>query len=308
MSSEQTRVFHTVDVFTSEPFTGNPLAIVTNADGLSDAQMQCLAREFNLPETIFIQQADGASNTAKVRIFTPVNELPFAGHPTIGCAIFLAEQSNEQDSFAAEIRLEEVAGLVPVQVERSDGNIIAQLTAPVIPRPSEKVISKSAITLDAATAASAIGLQAQDISSTPMAHAGGPTFIFIPIASKSILATAQPVQPLCNQLTEAYGATGLYVYHLDQQQNEIHARMFAPAAGIPEDPATGSAAAILASQLNVDKQLKQGDNQFVLRQGYDMGRPSTMQLNMQLGDSDLESVKVSGSSTAISSGEIRLPV
>src|SRR5438552_180838 len=111
--------FHTLDVFTSTRFGGNPLAVVLDADRLSTAQMQAIAREFNLSETIFVQTPESASNTAKVRIFFPQGEMPFAGHPTLGCAILLAEMNHKQGrSFETEIRLEEPAGLVPVKVTR----------------------------------------------------------------------------------------------------------------------------------------------------------------------------------------------
>ncbi len=313
MSENQNKTFYTVNVFTTKPFSGNPLAIVLDTDNLSDAQMQLLAREFNLPETIFIQQADDSNNTAKVRIFTPVNELPFAGHPTVGCAIFLAEQNRGAESFSDEIRLEEVAGLVPVTVTRENGITRAELTAPVIPKPcglvSHDALSKkqSSVELTATTAASAIGVQPNSIAHTPMAHVGGPTFIFIPLNSVNAVNNAKPVQPLCDELTAAYGATGLYVYHLNEQNAEIDARMFAPAAGIPEDPATGSAAAILGSQLLNDKQLLEGVNSLTLRQGYAMGRPSQMQLTMHVVNDALTAVRVRGSSVAIGSGTIRLP-
>ena len=321
--------FNTVDVFTTRPFCGNSLAIVHRADELNDQQMQMIAREFNLPETIFIQEPGDSANTAKVRIFTPVDEIPFAGHPTIGCAIFLAEQHHAEkstdarsaeridgndnstefgDDFKMEIKLEEVAGLVPVQVERKQGQISAQFTAPVIPTPSKPVDHNSEVTLDAA--AMAIGLPISDIdveNSPPMSHIGGPTFLFVALNNRQALSRAQAAEPLCSQLTQACGATGLYVYYLDEKNNEVDARMFAPAAGIPEDPATGSATALLASHLLESKQLIDGINQFKLRQGYDMGRPSDLALSIELEQGSIKAVKVSGSSTNISAGNIRIP-
>ena len=306
MRSEQSLVFHTVNVFTTKAFTGNPLAIVEDADELSDKQMQLIAREFNLPETVFIQQADQADNTAKVRIFTPVNELPFAGHPTIGCAVFLAQQQHKDASFKTQIRLEEVAGLVPVSVTCDNGKFHAQLTAPVIPAVSEKLMSDGP-DLNPASASASLGLQANDIAATPFAQIGGPTFITIPVKTRQAVSEAKPTQPLCDQLCLAYGATGLYVYAKNTAQNEIDARMFAPAAGIPEDPATGSAAALMASQLLLDGHLQEGHNHFSLRQGYDMGRPSDMQLEIDVSGGRLEAVRVGGSSTGISSGRIGVP-
>ena len=120
--------FHIYDVFTTTPFTGNPLAVVEGADDLTTAQMQTIARQFNLSETIFIQTPDDPAHTAKVRIFFPTNEIPFAGHPTIGCAIHLAQGT------ATQITLEEVAGLVPVTLSQGEATL-AEFTAPKLPRP-----------------------------------------------------------------------------------------------------------------------------------------------------------------------------
>ena len=126
--------FHTYDVFTNRRFGGNPLAIVEEADGLSDAEMQVIAREFNLSETIFVRAPKDKANTASVRIFFPTAEIPFAGHPTVGCAIHLASRKYKQGcSFETTIRLEEVAGLVPVKVSRIGDVPRAEFTAPVIP-------------------------------------------------------------------------------------------------------------------------------------------------------------------------------
>src|SRR5688500_6533796 len=131
--------FHTLDVFTAEPMTGNALAVVLDADGLSDLQMQNIAREFNLSETIFVQTPDDALHSAKVRIFMPGGELPFAGHPTIGCAVLLASLKYKTGcSFDTEIILEEKAGVVPVRVSRIGGVPRAVFTAPRLPERTGK--------------------------------------------------------------------------------------------------------------------------------------------------------------------------
>ena len=126
--------FHTLDVFTSRRFGGNPLAVVLDADHLSTEQMQTITREFNLSETIFVMKPENPANTAKVRIFFPGGEMPFAGHPTVGCAVLLAEMKYKAGcSFETEIRLEENAGLVPVKVSRIGDHPRAQFIAPVVP-------------------------------------------------------------------------------------------------------------------------------------------------------------------------------
>ena len=303
--------FHTVDVFTETPFAGNSLSIVENADALSDAQMQMLAREFNLPETIFIKKPAESVNTAKVRIFLPKKEIPFAGHPTIGCAIFIAEKIyGAGDDFETTIRLEEVAGLVPVTVRRKAGKITAQLTAPVVPFPTTDATENDELKLSASTAAAAYGLDESDIVQDPvgpMAHSGGPTFLFIPVNSKSALSRARAIEPMCTDLPNLYGGTGGYVYFLPETSNEVHARMFAPAGGIPEDPATGSASALLASQLQMAGRLSNGTTQFELRQGYEMGRPSQLSLEVDTEGQVIIAVRVAGTSVAISSGQIAVP-
>jgi trans-2,3-dihydro-3-hydroxyanthranilate isomerase len=303
--------FHTVDVFTETPFTGNSLAIVEQADALNDIQMQTLAREFNLPETIFIQRPDEPTHTAKVRIFLPRKEIPFAGHPTIGCAIFIAQKIyGDIVDFETKIVLEEVAGLVPVSVVRKGGAINAQLTAPVVPYAADRIEDSATLALDAQSSATAYGLSANDIELEgcgPMAHAGGPTFIFIPVKSRAALSRARAIEPLCTDLPKSFGGTGGYVYYLSPTGNKVHARMFAPGGGIPEDPATGSACAILASQLRLSNRLEEGTTRFELFQGYDMGRPSQLHLEVDMHAGSIEAVRVSGTSVSISSGTMSIP-
>lgn len=303
--------FHTVDVFTDVPFTGNSLAIVEQADDLTDSQMQTMAREFNLPETIFIKRPDDPVNTAKVRIFLPLKEIPFAGHPTIGCAIHIAQKIyGDTDDFETEVRLEEQAGLVPVRVSRESGTIHAQLTAPVLPYPVVKVTEEQQCALTINNAARAYGLDDSDVLSEPIgpeAHAGGPTFIFVPVASRQALARARACEPLCSSIPQAFGGTGGYLYYMDPVTREVHARMFAPSGGIPEDPATGSASALLASQLKLAGILREGTQSFKLLQGYDMGRPSQIQLEIDVSNNELSAVRVSGTSVPISTGLMVAP-
>src|SRR6056297_4103313 len=147
--------FFVYDVFTTTPFTGNPLAIVEGADGLSTAQMQTIARQFNLSETIFVQTPDNPAHTAKVRIFFPTAEIPFAGHPTIGCALNLAGET------ATHVTLEEQAGLVPVTITRDGPTVQAEFTAPKLPRALPATPGR-------ATMAAALGLTEQDLAPTPL--------------------------------------------------------------------------------------------------------------------------------------------
>ncbi|QXT41469.1 PhzF family phenazine biosynthesis protein [Gymnodinialimonas ceratoperidinii] len=283
--------FHIYDVFTDTPFTGNPLAIVEGADDLSTAQMQTIARQFNLSETIFIQTPDDPAHTAKVRIFFPTAEIPFAGHPTIGCALHLAESS-------AQVVLEEVAGLVPVTI--LDGT--AEFTAPKIPRAQEA-------TPDPATMAAALGLPPADLAPTAIGHfEGGPSFLYVELATLDALSRCRISEPAYTDVMRASGGTGAIYAYLPTGPNAIQGRMFDPPAGITEDPATGSATALLAGQLNAVGGLPAtGTTAFALRQGVEMGRPSNLRLTIDTAEGEIEAVRVAGQAVKIASGQIRIP-
>ena len=232
--------FHTLDVFTETPFAGNPLAVVLNADGLAASQMQTIAREFNLSETIFVQAPQDPAHTARVRIFFPTAEIPFAGHPTIGCAIYLACQ-NKTGDFQTLITLEEEAGLVPA---RRGNHVEAEFTAPVLPFP---------VTTDLPTdlIAASLGLHARQIgfaAHRPATHQGGPRFLYVPVDNLETLATAKPHEPHWSALMALADVHNGYIY-TPGHGCDFQARMFAPTAGTYEDPATGSASAIIAAQL-----------------------------------------------------------
>ncbi len=289
--------FHVVDVFTTAPFSGNPLAVVLGADGLTGRQMQAITREFNLSETIFVQTPADPAHSAKVRIFCPACELPFAGHPTIGCAILLAELAHAGD-FACEIVLEEVAGRVPIKVVRRGGAISAEFTAPVQP------------TLAAGTppspeeAAAALGLAPQDIGfgqHHPLHWQGGPDFLYIPIASRAALRTAAPAASW-QTMTDKAATQSVYLYTPADQG--YAARMFAPAHGMPEDPATGSASAILAAQLHAAGALPEGQTHVPLTQGEDMGRPSEIGLTATISGGNLQQIQIKGAAVRVHHGQI----
>ena len=289
--------FHTLDVFTTTPFAGNPLAVVLGADGLTTAQMQTIAREFNLSETIFVQPPANPAYTAKVRIFFPTAEIPFAGHPTIGCAILLAETAHQGD-FETLITLEEEAGIVPVTVRRQGTDITAEFTAPVIPYP----ISHQP---DPALLAQALDLTPDDLGPhNPGVHEGGPRFLYAPVKTLQALAKARPIEPHWSALMTAAGVDSAYLY---TAAADYRARMFSPTAGIPEDPATGSATALLASQLLENNALKDGTTTLHLQQGVEMGRPSDLRLTIDVAKDQLQAVRIAGSAVRIGQGQLRLP-
>lgn len=298
--------FHTYDVFTNRRFGGNPLAIVEEADVLTDAQMQTIAREFNLSETIFVLKPKDAANTASVRIFFPTAEIPFAGHPTVGCAIHLAQKKYKAGcSFETTIRLEEVAGLVPVRVSRIGDVPRAQFTAPVTPfatgveAPSPEAIAR------------ALGLAAADIGfdgHRPGVFKGGPAFLYVPLNSREALARARVIEPHWSDLFQGLGTRMAYMYTRGGDVSETHfrARAYAPLDGIPEDPATGSATAILAAQLLASESLADGTHRWRLEQGYEMGRPSDLWLEADVAGAKLVAVRVAGQAVQIMSGVLEV--
>ena len=299
--------FHTCDVFTDRPFAGNPLAIVLGADDLSPAQMQVIAREFNLSETIFVQAPVNPAHTARVRIFFPTAEIPFAGHPTIGCAIHLALAMGGGD-FDRRLVLEEEAGLVPVQVTRRGGVVQAEFVAPVIPHGVGDAPDRAGA-LAPDRLAAALGLAIAEIgfgTHRPGLWQGGPRFLYAPVAGLDALARARPIQPVWSAVMQAAGVDSIYLY-TPAIGCDYRARMFSPTAGISEDPATGSASAILAAQLLASGGLPEGETRLTLHQGVEMGRPSVIGLTALVQGAALTEVRIVGTAVPISEGRVRVP-
>lgn len=283
--------FHIYDVFTDRAFSGNPLAVVMGANGLSTVQMQTIARQFNLSETIFVMAPRDPAHTARVRIFFPTAEIPFAGHPTIGCALHL---SGGED---CRILLEEEAGLVPVEIRAG----AAEFIAPKLPvkHPGEADIALIAEALDLPQ--SAIGFDGH----IPGIWQGGPAFLYVPVVDLSALSRARPVEPGWSRLMEAAGVDSAYLY--SPEGDRFRSRMYSPTAGIPEDPATGSASAILAAQLLMNGALREGTNRIELRQGIEMGRPSQIRLTAEVRGGELHRIRIGGNAVPVAKGHIHIP-
>lgn len=300
----ETLPFFTCDVFTVQPFAGNPLAIVEDAGALSTAQMQIIAREFNLSETIFVLPPRDARHTARVRIFFPTAEIPFAGHPTIGCAIHLALRASQPGDFETRITLEEEAGLVPVTVSRNNGRVQAELTAPIVPHKASAGQIPTTELL-----AAMLGLTPGDIGFAdhrPGLFEGGPRFLYVPLRDLDALAAARASEPQWSNAMKVAAVDSAYIYTLGVEC-DYRARMFSPTAGIPEDPATGSASAILAAQLHAQGLLGDGATRLTLHQGIEMGRPSEITLTVHQKDRVLKAVQVAGSAVFIAQGSIAIP-
>ncbi len=268
------RRYATADVFTTEPLGGNPVAVVLDAEGLASAQMQALAAEFNYVETTFVLPAAELGHTARVRIFTPDREVPFAGHPNIGTAFILArEQVLAGGPLPDRFVFEQKAGLVEIDLMHERGSIVgADLLSP---RP----LARHA-TVNAATAASCLGLAGGDVSVAahePQVVSVGLPFLVVELASREALRRARPDRRAYDGLFPLDGARSVYAYTRDAGQDaahdraDLHSRMFT--WRMVEDPATGSATAAVAALL---ADVHGADMRLRVRQGEDMGRPSTL--------------------------------
>ncbi|MGL4238552.1 PhzF family phenazine biosynthesis protein [Tabrizicola sp.] len=296
--------FYTYDVFTDSAYAGNPLAIVLDADDLTPARMQTIARDFNLSETIFVQRPANPAHTARVRIFFPTAEIPFAGHPTIGCAIYLATAAEGPGDFARDVLLEEEAGLVPVRVWRRGDVTRAEFIAPVVPHGVT-----GAEVARADRMAAALGLKPDEIgfgAHRPGVWQGGPRFLYAPVGSLVALARARPTEPAWSEVISAAGVDSIFLY-AKGQDCDFRTRMFSPTAGIPEDPATGSASAILAAQLLASGALPEGETRLSLHQGVEMGRASQIGMTAKVVGGRLTEVRIAGSAVPVSEGRITPP-
>ncbi len=297
------RPFRILDVFTDRPFAGNPLAVVTDAAGLTARQMQTLARQFNLSETIFVLPPADRAHAAAVRIFLPSAEIAFAGHPIVGCAVHLAETRLPPGADAATLVLGAAAGAVPVRLWRDGGRWTAELTAPVVPRPHPGAA-------DPAQVAAALGLDPAAVgfgAHRPGSFSGGPAFLYVPVADLAALARAAPREPRWSALMAAAGGvTGAFLY-TPAGDGALRARFFAPHAGVPEDPATGSAACILAAQLRAAGALPAGTTRIAIDQGVEMGRPARLALTIEATADAIVAVRVAGGAVPVAEGRIATP-
>ena len=302
--------FHTADVFTDRLYGGNPLAVVPDARGLSDEQMQAIAHEFNYSETVFVFPPKQSANTRSVRIFTPGAELPFAGHPTVGCAFVLAAIGDiPLNGDETRIVLEEGVGPIPVLIRARDGKpIFSQLTAAKLPEINDPPPPPE--TLCEILSLEPSHIVADDMIE-PEAVSCGVPFLFIPIKKPEMLSWVKVDIPKWEQGLRDYWAPEMFVFSTDEWSNileggHIRARMFAPGLGVGEDPATGSACAALAGFLALRAETRDGTLRWTVDQGVEMGRPSRLELEVDLKRGQLASIRVGGSSVLVSSGTLHL--
>jgi trans-2,3-dihydro-3-hydroxyanthranilate isomerase len=297
------RRFVTLDVFTAERFTGNPLAVVLDAEGLDTAAMQTIAKEFNLSETVFVFPPSEPRQRADIRIFTPARELPFAGHPTVGTAVLLALLDRDGQPGAAAFGLREQVGIVPCAVEVQDEmSGSARFRLPRLPFTWGEG-------KESADCAWALGLDPTEVGferHVPSRHSAGVAYDLVPVASLEALAKSKPQGEAFDKVFGDSDHPAAYVYARTPHESALRfrARMFGPGMGIAEDPATGSAAAAFAGALMQCEPLGDGEHNIFIEQGVEMGRPSEIALQMVIKNGELVSAEIGGSAVMVSRGEL----
>ncbi len=298
------RRYAILDVFTDEALSGNPLAVVLDGEGLDTAQMQRIAQEFNLSETTFISKPENPAASARVRIFTPGQELAFAGHPTVGTAIVLGlerlgETTGDRE---AMVVLEENVGLVRCGVMVSEEKPSrAKFNIPKLPVEVAGSLDKGAI-------AQALGLNTGDIgfeNHVPVIyHAGGPTFAFVPVKDQAAVTVAKIQKEYWDQAFGKDGNVYIYCRETVTHNRDFHVRCFVPGVGIGEDPATGAAAAAFAGVVSRFDSPRDGTHALEIEQGFAMGRPSVIGLDLVINGGALTQARISGSAVIIARGEL----
>jgi trans-2,3-dihydro-3-hydroxyanthranilate isomerase len=289
--------FITADVFTDRTFGGNPLAVLTDAGRLAPARMQQVAREFNLSETVYVLPPDDPAHTRRLRIFTPARELPFAGHPTVGTALVLAATGAlELDGDATRITFEEGAGPVPVTIRAVNGQpVSAELTAPEPP-----AVRAAPPAAEIAAMLSLAPAELRTTAGLPEFASCGLPFLIIEVASAAALGRACLDHAIWRRLLADAWSKEVYLVTRDAAalDADFRARLFAPAAGIEEDPATGAAAAALGGWLG---------RGVTLAQGHEIGRPSRLAIAVEKRAGEVVAVRVGGGAVLVSEGTIEVP-
>ncbi|MGP9677795.1 PhzF family phenazine biosynthesis protein [Halomonas sp. AOP27-A1-41] len=282
----KTAEYYLLDVFTDQPFSGNQLAVFLNTDGLATATMQAVANELNLAETVFLS-APIEPNHYPMRIFTPTQELPFAGHPTVGTAQLLAELGLV--SRTQTLVLHPPVGELTIRY--SGENAVFTTARPASITPS---------TLDQTTAAALLGLQSHQVVSTPVISSCGLAFHLIELSDLAALKNIHISANIWAEAVAPSGAEQIYLYtgeNSDRSETTLRSRMFSREHGLCEDPATGSAAAALTGYLATPNETAH----WTIHQGVEMGRASVIETTLHNG-----LVQVGGSAVLVGKGELYL--
>jgi trans-2,3-dihydro-3-hydroxyanthranilate isomerase len=293
--------YYICDVFTDTRFGGNQLAVLPSAEGLTPEQMQQITREFNFAESSFVLPST-AGHTRRVRIFTPANEVPFAGHPNVGTAFTLAATGAFGDiGDSKTVTFEEKAGVVPMRIERRGDRFFCELTAP------EKLSIGKRVTLK--SVADAVSLTTGDFvtdTHPPQVASVGLPFIMVQLKDRAALKRARINMAAFDALAAEGVTPDVHMYVHSRDDFDIHARMFAPLDGVPEDPATGSANCALAAMLTHYDPAPSGTFRYRISQGVEIGRPSVLEARIEKRDGAMVSSHIGGGSVLVSEGWIEV--
>ncbi len=291
------------DVFTEDRLKGNPLAVVLEAEGLSDETMQAIAAEFNLSETVFVFASENPAHTARLRIFTPGRELPFAGHPTVGTAIALAERAGVGQAIDQVCVLEEKVGPVRCAVRLAEtGASFAEFDLPT--KSSHYKLENA---LERQGIADALSISVKHVgfeNHYPSVWSAGVPFLFVPVKDVATLGEVDFDPALWERVAPFTGGhlVSAYVYCRSVNGTHFQARMFSPDMGIAEDPATGAAAAGLSGVIHANDKLPDGHHAFVIAQGVEMGRASKIHLHIDVTAGEITRARIGGQAVRVASG------
>lgn len=298
--------YYTADIFTDRRFGGNQLAVIPDARGLTTEQMQSITREFNYSESTFVFPPDDSRHTRRVRIFTPGSELPFAGHPTVGTAFVLATIGEiPLTGDETRIVLEEGVGPVPVTIRATNGvPSFCQFSVAKLPEAGRPMPPRAAV-------AAALSLDESDLLDGawhPQVLSAGVPFAFVPLRDRAAVARARIRLDQWEQHLRGTDGEAIMVFAMDAEEpgHDVRARMYGPGIiNVPEDPATGSACAALGGYLAA-RTRQDGTLRWVVEQGYEMGRPSVIEIEVDKQGESVTAVRVGGASVMVCEGMMRV--
>jgi trans-2,3-dihydro-3-hydroxyanthranilate isomerase len=308
MAVQRSLKFYQADVFTSQPFGGNPVAVFPDADGLTDDELQQIAREMNLSETVFVFPPTDPAAVARLRIFTPTQEIPFAGHPVLGTFYVLAQLGKISTQEPVTHVIQEChIGLFPVELHAEHGRVVRVIMSQ--PRP-EFLDSIDAID-DVYLIGGALSLPKHvivDAKWPPQIVSTGLPVLIVPVRTLTAVRSINPDASAIINVCERFGANGIMVFTTVTVESfaSVHARMFAPKIGILEDPATGSASGALGAYLVQNGIVEVGPTTDILvEQGYEIDRPSRILVQVKSDDDVIQGVKVGGHCVMVAEGVLR---
>jgi trans-2,3-dihydro-3-hydroxyanthranilate isomerase len=308
MSERRSLKFYQADVFASQPFGGNPVAVFPDAEGLTDDQLQQIAREMNLSETVFVFPPTDPSAVARLRIFTPTQEIPFAGHPVLGTFFVLASLGRIPFTNPVTHLIQECnIGLFAVELH-SEGDRVVRV---VMAQPRPEFLGPITETEDLYTVAGALGLSKFVIAEAKwpieVVSTGLPVMI-VPVRTLTAVRSIRPDASAISDVCRRFGANGILVFTTVTVEPfaTVHTRMFAPSIGILEDPATGSASGALGSYLVQNGVVEVAPRtEIIVEQGYEIERPSRILVQVESDDDIIQSVRVGGQCVMVVEGELK---